>query len=129
MLLTLGSNSVEFSNVAFEYSLGTDYSINSFSYFSGGGGETLLLEFPGGPSITFAGSSLCSTTLSSSGELTDINLQPANSNDLLVSSSVGQLATITPEPSSIALLRTGMLGVAGVIRKRFANARGSGRSR
>ncbi len=30
--------------------------------------------------------------------------------------------TVTPEPSSIALLGTGMLGVAGVIRKRLAKA-------
>ena len=29
-------------------------------------------------------------------------------------------ATVTPEPSSIALLGTGVLGIAGVVRKRFA---------
>ena len=31
-------------------------------------------------------------------------------------------ASVTPEPSSIALLGTGMLGIAGVMRKRFADA-------
>lgn len=34
--------------------------------------------------------------------------------------SLGATPTVTPEPSSIALLGTGMLGVAGVVRKRFA---------
>ena len=27
---------------------------------------------------------------------------------------------VTPEPSSIALLGTGLLGIAGIVRKRFA---------
>ena len=35
---------------------------------------------------------------------------------------ISTAASVTPEPSSIALLGTGMLGVAGVIRKRLAKA-------
>jgi hypothetical protein len=31
----------------------------------------------------------------------------------------GSLVAATPEPSSFALLGTGLLGVAGVVRKRF----------
>ena len=37
-----------------------------------------------------------------------------------VTGFVPAAASVTPEPSSIALLGTGILGLAGLMRKRFA---------
>lgn len=42
------------------------------------------------------------------------------SDALGVADTSGSLVASTPEPSSFALLGTGLLGVAGVVRKRFA---------
>ena len=43
-----------------------------------------------------------------------------NITDIAVTPPPTSPTSVTPEPSSIALLGTGMLGIAGVVRKRFA---------
>jgi hypothetical protein len=65
-------------------------------------------------------------TLTISGDDLFINLQGtcgtcgAGDQNLIVDVTTTNPSAVTPEPSSIALLSTGVLGVAGVIRKRFA---------
>lgn len=53
----------------------------------------------------------------------DLEGLKVNAGDTLVLDlDFGSPASVTPEPSSIALLGTGLLGVAGVMRRRFVRA-------
>ena len=56
--------------------------------------------------------------LSTNGDVTDTG---GNGADILAYAQAGiPAATVTPEPSSMLLMGTGLLGIAGVMRKRFA---------
>lgn len=69
-----------------------------------------------------------STSLINSGFFSDFTLYAANTSNTTGWTDgqpqnfigLGDPTSVTPEPSSIALLGTGMLGLAGVIRKRLA---------
>jgi hypothetical protein len=56
--------------------------------------------------------------LFSTGPSVDFTAESVASANFQVTGS--PVSTVTPEPSTVVLLRTGMLGIAGVIRKRFA---------
>ena len=74
---------------------GTDTS--DLGLFEGAGSEALFLDFSDSP----AGTSTAAGTLT-------YNYTPT-------------AVAATPEPSSVALLGTGMLGLAGMMRKRYAS--------
>ena len=55
--------------------------------------------------------------------LTSVGVYTYNANGETATLTITDLSvptSVTPEPSSIALLSTGLLGIAGVVRKRFA---------
>jgi hypothetical protein len=68
----------------------------------------------------FDGSLLCSSNSLCSGDASIAGYPDASGTTLTSGSITPQTSSVTPEPSSIALLATGMLGVAGALRKRFA---------
>ena len=110
-----GSGSTFFTVPATETN--NQYTIVGFGSTSYGSDLGLLVDASGYSQIDFAGSQLFTvsgttpTLLTGTFAVTD--LQDNAPYTITISS-------VTPEPSSIALLGTGMLGLAGVVRKRFA---------
>ena len=82
------------------------------------GSNTFNFELPVGTLVGYTGGLIASTSNpESSGNTSAIFFGNTGTFDYLTSGSVAP----TPEPSSVLLLGTGVLGMAGVLRKRFAS--------
>lgn len=89
-----------------------DYAVEAL-----GSAYPLTIVLPVTTLAGYNGSVVCTETLGSGCFASSTLLFPAISGSLTPLAST----SVTPEPSSIALLGTGMLGVAGVVCKRLAN--------
>ncbi len=87
-----------------------------FEYSFDNAGDLLLIDIPGASLAGYAGNNLCSfANLCGDGYL-GYFATSAGEADPLATGSLAQ----TPEPSSLVLLGSGMVGVAGAARRRFA---------
>lgn len=108
---TSGATSNTFSGIGAQGPGNMEYIVQS-------GGVNLFTEliFPTDSLIGYAGGNLCSLQNSCSGDFTRYGLGAAG--PVLESGTVTPVSAATPEPSSLALLGTGVLGFAGVLRRR-----------
>lgn len=122
-----------FTNVSGQYAINVGQLTGGYEgFFSDGAGDTLTLAvFP--PQvynlIGFEGSALCQYTNPlcsqgrNGGSRSLITLGSTGMGDYFLSGSLLPAATaMTPEPSSLLLFATGVLGVAGVVRRRVVKS-------
>ena len=91
---------------------------NQYFEYSYADGDLLLIELPVASLVGYAGGPICPTS-SCSGYTGYFSSEGGKNLDRF---TTGSLVAATPEPSSILLLSTGLLSIAGATRRRLFHA-------
>jgi hypothetical protein len=76
-------------------------------------------NFTGGPSLTNGGSGYIGYVVSPPGGLAYVSLAANHSSFPHYDAGTFEYVTLTPEPGTLLLMGTGVLGLAGVVRRKF----------